>query len=88
VIDSDLVLAGADLAKTAPESWRKFLAALEVHVKRQSLTLLHVPQDSLFVAQGVAREADYLFSMLRDCAKTGETILASRKGVSSYGSNA
>jgi hypothetical protein len=79
MIDSDLVLAGADLAKSAPESWRKFLAALEVHVKRQSLTMLHVHHDDLHVAQGVAREADYLFSMLRDCAKTAESIVGSRK---------
>jgi hypothetical protein len=71
-------MVGADLAKSAPEPWRKFMAAFEAHAKRQSQAMLHT-HDNLYVAQGMAREADYLFSMLRDCAKTAEAIVGSRK---------
>lgn len=79
MVDQDLVLAGADLARTAPELWRKFMHEFEAHVKRKVSLMLNAHSNVIQHCQGEAKEADYLQSMLSSAVETANTIKAGRR---------
>lgn len=78
MVDEGLALAAAEIARHTPEQWNKFLQELDVHAKKQAYAVLHASRDTLQTVQGVAREAAYLYDVLKDAAGTAERIRAGK----------
>lgn len=77
--DEALIKAAAELARTAPETWGRFVAAFEVHNDTQRDQVVQSPLDTLQGAQGRARESAHLLKLLKDCVATADKLKEVRK---------
>lgn len=78
-ITRQLALRAASLARRAPDEWGEFLIALETLTNHRRDECVSSPADSLFIAQGRARESASLLRMLEGCLKTADQITEKRK---------
>lgn len=70
----DLIKASADLARSAPESWRGFLGALRAYTDTQRDNIVSSPLDVLPVAQGRAQACVALLRLMEDCLQNADQI--------------
>lgn len=68
--DVDLIRAAARIASENPGGWKAFVAELESRADDLRRRCVAAPPESVFVAQGVAREAAVVAHLLRDCLTT------------------
>lgn len=80
MIDQGLVLASADLARHAPELWRKFLSEFEAHLTYRSKKLIAAEPNEIMCAQGMAREASALLALFEKCVETARTLRDTKQG--------
>ena len=73
-MDEPLILAGADLAKSSPENWRRFLAGLAVRSDYLRELLVNSPDETLRMHQGHARELAQLLKTLQNCTQLAEKL--------------
>jgi hypothetical protein len=64
----------AQLARSAPGNWDKFLAAYRVHCTEILKQVISSPPDSLHVAQGRAKHADEFLRLLETAVANAEQI--------------
>lgn len=74
MIDRELILAAAKLARSAPENWDEFLGALEAYTNIQISNCISSPIEALAQNQGRAQSMVALQKVLRDCLKTADQI--------------
>jgi len=74
VFHEKLSLAGADIARSAPELWRKFLEAFEVYADQTMDLLVQSPVDALQVRQGHAQQAAHILKTLQNCVATADKL--------------
>jgi len=72
--DRELILRGAELARSAPRSWNEFLGALSVFTEHQKNNCIQSPLDQLPVAQGRAQLAAHLLDLLANCISSADKI--------------
>jgi hypothetical protein len=72
--DRDLILRAATLARSAPESWEKFLGALAQYTETQRHNCISSPIEMLPVTQGRAQACVHLLALLKDCSLTADKI--------------
>ncbi|HLL28974.1 MAG TPA: hypothetical protein VKT73_15160 [Xanthobacteraceae bacterium] len=70
----NLILASAELARAAPESWNKFLVAFVEHVDDLKNQCVDAPPDAVHVAQGMAKEGNELARLFGDAVKSADRI--------------
>lgn len=78
-IQRNLTLRAAELARRSPEEWQRFLEALQSLSHHRRDECVSSPADSLFLAQGRARESASLLRLLETCLKTADQIAEKRK---------
>lgn len=74
MIDRELILAAAKLARSAPETWNEFLGALDAYTNIQISNCISSPLDALPQNQGRAQSMVALHKVLRECVKTADQI--------------
>jgi len=74
-----VALRAAEVARRAPQEWGRLLEALQNLTNHRRDECVSSPADSLFIAQGRAREATSLLRMLETCLKTADQITEKRK---------
>lgn len=72
--NKELVLAAANLAREAPVSWDRFIAAFENYTGQRMMECVSAEIGMLAVAQGRAQACTILVTQLKDCKKTAESI--------------
>lgn len=72
--DKELVLAAANLAREAPMSWDRFIAAFESYAGQRMAECVSADISMLAVAQGRAQACMMLATALKDCKKIAENI--------------
>jgi len=72
--DRELILRAAELARTAPRSWKEFLGALSNFTDHQKNNCIQSPLDQLPVAQGRAQLAAHLHDLLANCISSADKI--------------
>lgn len=78
-VDADLILASARLARSAPESWKQFLGALESYSSNQISSCVQSPLDELPRAQGRAQATARLYGIFADCLASADKIERKRQ---------
>lgn len=78
-VEHDLILASARLARSAPESWQKFLGALQAYSSQQLTNCVQSPLPELQRAQGRAQIAAHIYGILSDCLASADKIEGKRK---------
>lgn len=78
-IQKNLTLRAAELARRAPPEWQRFLEALHDLSNHRRDECVSSPADSLFIAQGRARESASLLRTLETCLKTADQIAEKRR---------
>jgi|KBSMisStaDraftv2_1062788.scaffolds.fasta_scaffold590488_2 hypothetical protein len=74
LVDEDLILAAADLARASPENWRKFLEGLGVRSEHMRNLLVNSPVGTLQEHQGHARELAHLLKMFQSCTQLADKL--------------
>ena len=72
--DRDLILAAAELARSSPEAWSRFLTRFGDYAEDKIVECVQAPLDMLPVAQGRAQALVKLGQLLEDCIKTADAI--------------
>lgn len=78
-VQNDLILASAQLARSAPKSWQQFLDALSAYSSQQTTNCIQSPLENLPVAQGRAQNAAHLLGLLEGCLSSADKIEGKRK---------
>lgn len=78
-IQKNLTLRAAELARRAPSEWQRFIEALQNLTNHRRDECVSSPADSLFLAQGRARESASLLRTMEACLKTADQIAEKRK---------
>lgn len=73
-MDRELTLAAARLARSAPESWERFLGALSLYSQSQTEICISSPLDVLQVNQGRAQASAALLRLLANAVKDADRI--------------
>lgn len=71
---STLQISVAHLARSAPENWERFLAEYRAYNTEVLKQVLSSPPESVFVAQGRAKQADEFLRILESSLATAEQI--------------
>lgn len=79
VNDKDLILKAAQVARSAPESWRQFLEALQSYSSQQITHCIQSSLEELPRAQGRAQATAHLYGLLADCISSADKIEGKRK---------
>lgn len=74
MIDRELIIAAAKLARSAPETWTEFLGALDAYTNTQISNCISSPIEALAQNQGRAQSMVALQKVLRDCLKTADQM--------------
>jgi hypothetical protein len=77
--DRELILRAAELARTAPRSWKEFLGALSNYTDHQKNNCIQSPLDQLPVAQGRAQLAAHLHDLLTNCISSADKFEGKNK---------
>lgn len=72
--ETDLIMAAARLARSAPENWERFLGALQAHSSQNIQNCIQSPLDELPRAQGRAQATARLYGLLSDCLKSADKL--------------
>lgn len=64
---SDLVLASARLARSAPESWKQFLGAFELYSQQHADNCIQSSIEELQRNQGRAQSVAHLYKLFSEC---------------------
>ena len=78
-ITRQIALRAATVARRSPDEWSALLEALTLLSNHRRDECVSSPVDTLFVAQGRARESASLLRMLETCLKTADQITEKRK---------
>jgi len=78
-IQRNVTLRAAELARRSPHEWARFVEALTMLTNHRRDECVSSPADSLFLAQGRARESASLLRWLEMCLKTADQIAEKRK---------
>lgn len=74
MIDRELLFAAAKLARSAPENWNEFIAALGKHTDFHVSNCVSSPLDALAQNQGRAQAMTALLKDLREAVKSADQI--------------
>lgn len=72
--DKDFIPVIAQLARSSPGSWDRFLAAYRAHCNDVLTQTLSSPPESVLVAQGRAKHADELLRLFSTALATAEQM--------------
>lgn len=70
----DLTLRAAHLARTAPESWQRFLEAFSIYTNEQTTNCIGSSLEELPRSQGRAQIAAQLHALLANCLQSADKI--------------
>ena len=73
-VESDLIMASARLARSAPGAWEEFLGALSAHSDKTVSDCIRSPVYMLEVQQGRAQLSVHLLSLFKTCLSTAAKI--------------
>lgn len=73
-VDDELSVRAAELARRDPHSWGQFLEALSRYSDEREKSCVMAPPDSVFIAQGAARQCAKLLELLENSVKTADLI--------------
>lgn len=77
--ENDLTMAAARLARTAPESWKQLLGALQAYSSQQIQNCIQSPLEELPRAQGRAQATARLYGLMAECLSSADKIEGKRK---------
>lgn len=69
-----LTLAAADLARVAPEHWRKFVQALGAVAEMQRVSMMNSPSDTVILNQGKAQMGQAFFEAMTNAVDNAEKL--------------
>lgn len=78
-VEQELTLAAARIARTSPDAWAQFIAAVQAYSSQQITNCIQSPLDQLPVAQGRAQVTARLFGILAECTSAADKIEGKRK---------
>lgn len=77
--DREVILKAADLARSRPQEWAAFVAALDTYTTTIRDQCISSPLDVLPVAQGRAQQCVALLRLLENCVKAADQILEKKR---------
>lgn len=78
-VESDLTLAAARIARSSPDAWDRFVAAVQAYSSQQIQNCIQSPLETLPVAQGRAQATARLYGLLAECISSADKIEGKRK---------
>ena len=78
-VETDLTLAAARIARSSPDAWDRFLAAVQAYSSQQITHCIQSPLEQLPVAQGRAQATARLYGLLAECVSSADKIEGKRK---------
>jgi len=78
-VETDLTLAAARIARSSPDAWDRFVAAVQAYSSQQITNCIQSPLDQLPVAQGRAQVTARLYGLLAECISSADKIEGKRK---------
>lgn len=73
-MNKELIFAAADLARSSPQTYQRFLAEYRVYLQKTIEDVVSSPPDQIFKAQGRALHAREVLSLLENCTRDAEQI--------------
>lgn len=78
-VENELVLAAARIARTSPDAWGRFIAAVQSYSSQQITHCIQSPLELLPVAQGRAQATARLYGILAECLSSADKLEGKRK---------
>lgn len=77
--ETDLQLAAARIARSMPDAWDRFIAAVQAYSSQQITNCIQSPLDVLPVTQGRAQATARLYGLLAECIASADKLEGKRK---------
>jgi hypothetical protein len=78
-VETDLITAAARIARSSPDAWDRFVAAVQAYSSQQITHCIQSPLDLLPVAQGRAQATARLYGILAECIASADKLEGKRK---------
>lgn len=78
-VETELTLAAARIARSSPDAWDRFLAAVQAYSSQQITNCIQSPLDQLPVNQGRAQATARLYGLMAECLQGADKIEGKRK---------
>jgi hypothetical protein len=78
-VEQDLTLAAARIARSSPDAWDRFVAAVQAYSSQQITNCIQSPLETLPVTQGRAQATARLYGLLAECISSADKIEGKRK---------